>query len=546
MNYFYKEKGYYYIGFPYRPQMVEKVKKRFKDIKYNPANKEWYIYAELWNLPFILKFLKEYQFVEKIPDRKRTIPLAPIEEDVTLEDIELILPTLNLNRTLRDYQKEALQYFFNHGNCINGCDCGLGKSCISIFYLEMAELFPSIIVCPASVKESWRKEWKRISPNRSVSVIDSQNKTNDWSSDIVIINYDILGEKDGKGVKIRYPELTSRTYQCIISDEIHFLKNPESIRSKSFKKIAKSIPNKMGLSGTSIMSRPSEIKNLLKILDRFNDIFPDDFYFNYRYCNMKVTDFGNNVSCSSNLKELHEILSHYCYFRREKRDVLDELPPVTEQLVEIKIKNKKKYQKAETEFIEYIRCTCAEKLEAALKANQLVQLSVLNQLSVEGKMKGVEMWLKEWIEANEDEKIILFGIRKDPLKQLHEKFPNSVVITGEDNASRKTAKIEEFRKDKQILFSNIQCIGTGVDGLQEFCSNMAFMELPNRPSDLSQAISRLERMGQKYNINCYFLLSMDTIDVKMWKLLSEKKKVTDITNKGYIDDISLQLLNSFL
>ena len=96
-----------------------------------------------------------------------------------------------------------------------------------------------------------------------------------------------------------------------------------------------------------------------------------------------------------------------------------------------------------------------------------------------------------------------------------------------------------------MLFANIGCLGTGVDGLQKVCSNMAILELPPRPSDLVQVIGRLERSGQENPVTIQYLLSPKTIDQDLWEMLKGKKDVTDMLNKGFQDDTSLMILQKY-
>lgn len=552
-RYFYKEKGYYYFGFDYNQDLLNEIKNRFKG-SWNPANFEWYVKAEIWNIGILNKFIEENKFKEAYPERERDVKLSPIREKISIQDVKLLIPELNLKRIPRDYQIEGIHYMLNHGNCINGSDVGLGKTAQTIIYLELLDLFPCIIVCPSTVKEGWKKEWSLWNPNRSLSIINSGKKQN-WEADVIVINYDLLGKfeekkllnKVKKQVIVKFPELIQNKYYAIVGDEIHLLKNRQAMRSQAFIQIASKINTRIGLSGTIIMNRPSELKNVLKFLGRFTDIFPDSNYFDFRYCNAKVTEFGRDVSCCSNIEELHLLLRHYCYFRKEKREVLNELPPITEQLIEMKISNKKVYTQAEEDLINYLEKVNPDQIEKALRADQLVQLNVLFQLSVEGKQKQMIIFIKEWMEANEDEKLIVFGIHKKPLIEMAQQIENSCLITGDLSLSKKMKVKEEFITDPntRILFANIQCIGTGVDGLQEACSNALIIELPMKPSDLVQAIGRLERMGQKSNINIYYLLSTETIDMKIWKLLKEKKEVADTINKGFVDDVSLELISSY-
>lgn len=552
-RYFYREKDYYYFGFDYDQSLVGTIKNKFKG-KWNPANFEWYVRVELWNVGLLNRFIEENGFTEEYPSRKRDIKLSPVREKLTLQDVKLLISELNFKRTLRDYQIEGIHYMINHGNCVNGCSCGLGKTSQAIVYLELLNLFPCIVICPSSVKEGWKKEWAFWNPDRSISIISSGKKQN-WEADVIVINYDLLGKakekkilnKVKKQVTVKFPELIERKYYAIVGDEIHFLKNRQSMRSQAFIQIASKISTRLGLSGTLIMNRPSELKNILRFLGRFKDVCPDSDYFDFRYCNAKITDFGRDVSCGSNIKELHQVLKHYCYFRKEKREVLTELPPITEQLVEVNLSNKKVYQQAEEDLLDYLKRVNPLQIEKALRADQLVKLNILFQLSIEGKQKQILLYIKEWLEANEEEKLIVFGLHKKPLIELSQQFENSCLITGDLSLDRKMQVKDDFitKQSKRVLFANIQCIGTGVDGLQEACSNVLVIELPMKPSDLEQAIGRVERMGQKSNINIYYLLNSDTIDMKIWKLLKEKKQVADIVNKGYVDDISLELINSY-
>ena len=70
-----------------------------------------------------------------------------------------------------------------------------------------------------------------------------------------------------------------------------------------------------------------------------------------------------------------------------------------------------------------------------------------------------------------------------------------------------------------------------------------YIELPDKFTTLDQTNSRLERMGQKNNINVFYLLCPDTIDTYMAELVEGKKKVTDAINKGVDVDVSEMDIN---
>lgn len=555
MRYWYREKDWVYIGFEYNRCFIDMMKKEFK-AKYNIATKEWYFQIGLEDSFKLKSFLE----LNRFENRKVVLPCEielkesskAIDEDILREMIEY----LDFPMKPRDYQIEGITYMINHGNCINGCECGTGKTMQSILYVEVLDLFPCLVICPSSVKSSWLKEWKQWNPNRTIHVIDSKDGENtDWKADVTIINYDYLYKrgKSKEEIKLRYSRSLSKKWGTVILDEIHLCKNPKSLRSRSVKKIVKKSTKVLALSGTLIMNRPQELINVLDILGRFKEIFPNLQYFLYRYCNAKRTRFGLDCSGASYTLELNSIISHYCYFRKSKRDVLTELPDVINQTVNCPITNKKEYKQAEDDLITYLEGIDIEAAERALKAEHLVRISNLKRLSLEGKLNFIEQFLKDWTESNEDDKIIVFGTLKEPLKQLYQKFKDeSELVVGECSTEEKMNKVERWKKEKQILFANTATLSTGVDGLQKVCSNMIFVEYPVGPTDLEQAISRLERMGQKNSINVYFLLSDETIDTRIGEIFKEKSKVINAVNKGTsiveidkIQSIDIELLKSY-
>lgn len=555
MRYWYREKDWVYIGFEYNRCFIDMMKKEFK-AKYNIATKEWYFQIGLEDSFKLKSFLE----LNRFENRKVVLPCEielkesskAIDEDILREMIEY----LDFPMKPRDYQIEGITYMINHGNCINGCECGTGKTMQSILYVEVLDLFPCLVICPSSVKSSWLKEWKQWNPNRTIHVIDSKDGENtDWKADVTIINYDYLYKrgKSKEEIKLRYSRSLSKKWGTVILDEIHLCKNPKSLRSRSVKKIVKKSTKVLALSGTLIMNRPQELINVLDILGRFKEIFPNLQYFLYRYCNAKRTRFGLDCSGASYTLELNSIISHYCYFRKSKRDVLTELPDVINQIVNCPIANKKEYKQAEDDLITYLEGIDIEAAERALKAEHLVRISNLKRLSLEGKLNFIEQFLKDWIESNEDDKIIVFGTLKEPLKQLHQKFKDeSELVIGESTTEDKMNKVERWKEKKQILFANTATLSTGVDGLQKVCSNMIFVEYPAGPTDLEQAISRLERMGQKNSINVYFLLSDETIDTRIGEIFKEKSKIINAVNKGVsidnidkIQSIDVELLKSY-
>lgn len=557
--YYYREKDYWYFGA--LEKSVYKNLKLISSFKRNVTNKEIYIKSDPAKDFLLKEFVSDNEIKEANPlsivRPGCKAEIKPFKELLSRKDIELLIENLPLLKKPRSYQMDYLYYAVNHGNHINGSSVGTGKSLCSVLYAEMLDLFPCMVVCPASVKSGWLREWKETNPNRRVSIISTSSPPEDFEADVIVINYDILGKRvtkeNGKtSLEIRLDGMKKKSFSLVIADEIHFLKNRKSIRSKSFKKLIHKVPSVIGLTGTLIMNRPAELLNILMLIERIKEIAPDDQYHHYffeRYCNMKETNFGMDISGASNIKELNRLLKECCYFQVSKRDALKELPPISENVVECEITNKRAYKKAKDDLLQFIedKFKDEEKVEKAARAEFLVKLSTLKQLSLEGKEKFIKKWVEEWLEANEEEKLLVFASQSAILTKIAEEFKEGLLITGSTTTKKRDEILQKFtlEKNKRVLFANIGCLGTGVDGLQKVCSNMAILELPPRPSDLVQVIGRLERSGQENPVTIQYLLSPETIDQDLWEMLKGKKDVTDMLNKGFQDDTSLMILQKY-
>ena len=535
------------LSFEYNKEIIDDIKESFPwtERKWDAIGKQWTITHTILNQNRVKEFLDRWSFKAQtsasdesksesninsyLKNKSRLNQLKSYKNDIGKIDSQ-IRPY--------PYQVEGINAMCSWSRMINGDDVGCGKSPQTIFTAEVMNYFPCLLICPSCTKYQWKELWQRVNPNRTISIIESDDKNKDWSADVVIINYDILGEKEildeeGKWkAKSRYRELLTNKWEYVVFDEIHKLKNVKSLRSKSAKLIVKNIPNRHGLTGTLVENKPVELVNPLMLIGVFNDVFGNWSSFTDRYCDSKRTRYGLDVSGASNTLELNKLLRATCYIRREKRDVLKDLPPIQTSILNIDISNKKEYLKAEDKFIEYLTENYSkQKVDSAMMAEFLVQRNHLRQLSLKGKIKGIEQWLEDFMEQS-DEKVLVVGNFREPLETLAINF-DSELIDGSKNAFEKRDLIKKWSTNKkQFLLGNIAAIGTGTDGLQDNCNTLVICDLPEKPSTLDQLIGRLERIGQKNAISVYFLLSKETIDMKLWEAIEFKRKITEAVNKG--------------
>lgn len=522
-------------------EVIEEIKKVSYSSRYNPILMVWIIPVDLWSKDRIFPFLKQFGF------KHRPTPQSVFEKyDYSIlsertEELEKVLEDKSFTYKARQYQIEALNYGIEKGNILNGDDVGLGKTFEAILYAECTNSWPCLVVCPASVKYNWFLKWLEIvGGERTISVIESvetKKRPRIWNTDIVIINYDITGKTQGKGHTVKFEELLKIKWKMFIYDEAHFLKEEKSQRSRVARMMTKKSNSIIQmLTGTATMSKPSELWNLLVIL-KVSDLISDSWEtYIQKYCNGHKDKYGWVYSGATHLLDLNKILRDTCYLRREKRDVLKELPPITKVVLEMPITNQKDIDFANENLLDFLQETKGEEaVESALGAEGLVKLGVLRRLSIDGKLKAIEQFLRDWKVGGK--KLLVFGIHREPLEYLSEKF-KSDLLAGGVTAIKKQGIIEKWIKDEEpFLFANIASAGTGVDGLQTVCSNMLVIELPWRPSDLEQLVARIDRSGQLEPPTIRYMLSENTIDKQMWKMLEEKEISTTAANQG-IDIIS--------
>jgi SWI/SNF-related matrix-associated actin-dependent regulator 1 of chromatin subfamily A len=521
------------LEFDFDKDLIAAIKRCSFNAHWNPELKFWIIPIDDWSKPNVIRLINDWGFKDKPKKVEEQVKYDYSVDPILMEKLKTVCQNKNFYLQPRDYQLESLYYGLKKGNHINGDDVGIGKSFEAIIYAEVNNSFPCLVVVPASIKYAWAEKWIEIvGKQRTISVIESKGKNNNWNAEVVVINYDILGKKAGKGSTVKFPELLSTKWKMFIFDEGHFLKEASSQRSKAARMITKKSKGIIQLlTGTATMSKPSELWNLLVMIKK-DDLISDSWkQFSMRYCGGYQSKFGWVSNGATSTLELNKKLRDTCYLRREKRDVLKELPDIEKVIIKMPITNKKEIGRAMDNLIEYIRETKGdEKAEKAMEAESLVALGVLRKLSIEGKLKAIEQYLRDWKVSGI--KLLIFGLHKEPLIELSEKFKSKLIAGGITSKKKQEIVKEWIANDEVFLFANMESAGTGVDGLQQVCSNMLIIELPWRPSDLTQVIARVDRSGQKDPSTVRFMLSEDTIDMDMWSMLEEKEIVTEAVNKG--------------
>lgn len=443
----------------------------------------------------------------------------------------------------RPYQKQGVAQTMKFKKCLIGDEQGLGKTMTAIGAIKGLEItgkssFPCLVVCPASTKLNWQREWHKFS-NKRAMVLDSSmpaQKKRNWFSyikhgliDVVIVNYESMAtfmvdyyptektktgkRKPWKSTDIRLKEFMSM-FQSGILDESHRAKDPNTNTAKFILRIFMGLQYRILLSGTPVINKPIDLYPQLAIMGKLNLFGGKDGYIK-RYC-----DGGTGAS---NLKELNYKLRLHCFFRREKKEVAKDLPEKMRQTILCDITTRQDYNKCYNDFEQWLTDKGVyddEAIARALRGQIMVQMMKLKAIAGRGKMNEVKDFVNEVLEAGE--KLILFCNLHEIVDECLSIWPQAVTITGRDDMNKRQRHIDAFQNDPkcQLIICNHKAAGVGITLTAS--SRVAFIEYPWTYADCVQCEDRAHRIGQVNNVMCTYFLGQDTVDERMWEIISEK------------------------
>lgn len=478
----------------------------------------------------------------KITEREQVKAAAIASSRAADADVEIPVPE---GLSYLPYQRAGIAYSLAHESVLIGDDMGLGKT---IQAIGISNADPSIrrvlIVCPASLKLNWMREWQKWSVREmSIGIAGKQWPTHD----ICIINYDIL--------KKHIESIRRVAWDLLICDESHYLKNPKAQRTQFVvgKERRKDDPGFAGiqsrrrvcLSGTPIPNRPVEGWSVFHFLDpkTFDSFFP----FVKRYCGAYQGSHGWDFSGASHLDELQDKLRSSIMIRRKKADVLTELPAKRRQVVELEMSSEmadavdaetRSWAQFEDEVqsarvaVELAKAEGDETYQDAVQRLRsltqaaFTEMSKLRHDTAVRKVPLVIDDLRDMIDQRI--KVVAFAHHKDVIGAILEAFPGiSVSITGDTEMHARQRAVDRFQTDPECLLfvGNIQAAGVGIT--LTAASNVVFAELDWVPGNITQAEDRCHRIGQRDTVFVRHLVLDGSLDAKMAKTLVSKQEIID-------------------
>ncbi len=144
-------------------------------------------------------------------------------------------------------------------------------------------------------------------------------------------------------------------------------------------------------------------------------------------------------------------------------------------------------------------------------------------IGVDSKMHKLVEIVEQIKKANPKDQILIYTRHPATLRYIIEnlKHLNLKIIefVGGLEREERTRRVKEFKEGADILIST----DTGAEGLNfQFCNNLINYDLPWNPMSVEQRIGRLDRIGQKRDINIYSLAIKDTLEEHVVDLIINK------------------------
>jgi SWI/SNF-related matrix-associated actin-dependent regulator 1 of chromatin subfamily A len=535
------------IVFDYNTRIIEDVR-RIPGREYNHANKEWFIPKRSEKY---LNTLRKYGFTVRGAD----VPETFRNFNYKIDDMPELSVDIPLKMNLFPYQRNGVQYILNKKRLIVGDQMGLGKTAQAIAAIVAANAFPCLIICPSSLKINWQREVEKWTTKKAMILTDSVKRTFPYfyESGLIqffIVNYQSLKKyfvskinvrtgEDGKKLPVTLKDIEFAAqkinmFKSVIVDESHRVKELKAQQTKFTRGICRNKEYALLLTGTPVVNKPKDLVSQLGILDRLNEFGGYKNFISW-FC-----------EADNRWRELNVMLRNKCFYRREKSEVLKDLPSKMRQAVICDITTAKEYGDAMNDLQNYLkqyRQATDEQIQRSMRGEIMVRIGVLKNISARGKLADVVDYVSDVVDSGE--KIVLFTHLREVQETLKKFFPAAVTIFGSDDSATRQRNIDTFQNDRntQVIICSIKAAGVGITLTAS--SRVAFVELPWHPADCEQCEDRTHRIGQTNSVQCTYFLGRDTIDEWIYRLINEKR---DMSNQitGARNDVEEKILDGLI
>ncbi len=500
------------------------------------------LHQGVYTLPFSRAPEIEKSLIAVNPNFKP--PSAWRSRTAALRDLsKLVSPRLpqSISQILRPYQKIGVSWL-NHlyANELGGIladEMGLGKTLQALALISSLKLSDSqrpggpatainskrsLIVCPASLVENWRREAEKHCPELQVFVHHGSNRFKNeadlGSTDLIITSY---------GTLIRDRALFAETdFRCIFADEAQHIKNRRTQNAKALLSLRSR--GRFLLTGTPV---ENSIQDLMSLLDF---ILPGGW--------KGIPKDARGDDRKWHEKRIQEQAAPYI-LRRSKALVAPELPEKLEHVVfvEMTADQKKLYERtrksAESELSQLEKSGASE---GAIRMKTLTQLLRLRQICCDPRLLESEMdsdssakranffeLLEESIDGGH--RVLVFSQFVSILTLLRNELDSQEIeYCYLDGSTRnRMSEVDRFQNSESIPVFLISLKAGGVGLNLTGADTVIHFDPWWNPAAEAQATDRAHRIGQTKVVTSYKLIVSNSVEERVLEMQNSKRKLLE-------------------
>ena len=430
------------------------------------------------------------------------------------------------------HQIDAVRILFNVNSFILADDMGLGKTleAMAIMCVDVLRGLTkkAIIICPVSIKENWIDEFEKFTRIPATLLDGSPAKRKKQLEDfkasegpkVLVTNYE--------QIKSHLTELNKMKFDLAVFDEAHYIKNPNSARTKAA--LALKASRNFMLTGTPLLNNVNELWSLLHKIDPLK--WPSYWRFVNRYCVYGGYQDRQIVGVK-NANELQTILNELM-LRRLSKDVLDLKDPVPiVRYVTLTKQQQELYDSAKNDLV-LVDIETGEEKDID---NALVKFLRLKQIcgttlafTGEDHSAKFDRAIQDSLQIySQGDKAIVFSQFMDTIngyqKRLEEEGIPTWVITGRVKAADRQGIVREWASDPRpgVIICGLQVAGIGLN--MTAARYVQFIDKLYVPGLNEQAIARANRIGQDITkaVVVVYYIAKDTIEARIEAILRTKE-----------------------
>ena len=402
---------------------------------------------------------------------------------------------------------------------------GLGKTIQALGLFKFhPELAPFLFIGKSGLKYQYHKEIVRWLGYEFMPQVLTSGKDGIMPGlKAYICSYDLLRRFD----RSKWEKAGIKT---IILDECQHIKNPDSTRTTEVRELVKSVEHVIPLSGTPWKNRGSELFVALNMINATK--FPSFKKFTNDWVDFYQSGDKYKEGGIRNIKRFKEYSSD-CYIRRERIEVMPELPLISRNkfYAEIEEHAKERYDDAVDDFVKVLNEHIIDGTEDSFAASGAIVAELQRMRHIIGiaKIPATLEFAKEFLEVN-DRKLAIFIHHKDVGQIIKTQLEalNSYKILELTSAKSPEDRFniqEEFNAtDKVVMVASTLASGEGLN--LQTCSDCIMHERQWNPANEEQAESRFIRIGQLATsvTATYIIAENAAVDSKLDQIVDFKRR----------------------